>query len=693
MHKDSAFSKSSDFEKGEAFQLSVEQFVNQLAWFAEIWARWLFARQVKFDCSVRALSELIGRSALRNGRQFDVSGIFQNHRQPRLWKVGLVGDLLLSESDRTCTREARKKLTSQRGVVNKLRRYLFSESGHRVLRIFGYVSGRLRHRLLGTTVFNPHTDTEWALVPGVNFWRLDDNSFICIDHGAIYEDLLTTNASRYPSQVGIDLYTSSNAAYLFKWMSERDSSSNWSDALSSSKRYFADFYSFPRQRLEFDHREFDYTALRLAFDHNVAAPFAGWTAYDPVNVFGLRWDNLAQAPVERTVIRLALARWMVTHHQTSEGLIRDNHLGRAVHAGDLTYHQYCLAGLALGNAVLADPKIDRVIRLGLRFSISMQLPNGEVSYYGRGANNIYHLAAFITALAVGAVRYRWDVSEPLALASQRLNSALFPSSEGGLTPPLPTALNDAPLEKMVGWHGSCAQYGAQSAFLLARAAPYLRQAAEFGEAVHSMPSASPVRHPVHACIRSGKGDAQLVLAVTAGSECIRWNNGQHVSGYAGLTALVIGKRNRLLTNERVVQDDGQALLLADIADQAEHDRGELRVISNGLGLSLQGRKGKRTVYYTVADGSWKVSLYNSAGQASYCLALQGAPEIRKIGGTTFTLIFSDGVLVDAATDQHIEIEAVPVTRSCHGLGVLFRITTAAESLMLSFVVRLPANDE
>lgn len=661
--------------------------------FCEVWCHWLLARQINFGVAVNKLSDLAGRSALRNGRLFDVELVTQNNRQPRLWKVGLEDDVVVSEGARLRTRGARLKLKTQRGIASKLKRYLFSESGSRLHRVFGYVSGRLRHRLLCTRAFNPHTDTEWALVPGINFWQTDDGSFVCLDHGAIYEDFLTTDASRYPSQVGIDLYTSSNAAYLFRWMAERDSSIVWSDALFSAKRYFTDFFKFPRQRLEFDHREFDYTALRLAFDQTVAAPFAGWTAYDPVNVFGLRWDNLAQAPEERSVIRLALSRWMVSHHQTDDGLIRDNHLGRAVHAGDLTYHQYCLAGLALGNAVLDDPKVDHVIQRGLQFSISMQLPNGEVSFYGRGANNIYHLAAFIAALAVAAVRYKWDVSVSLALAMQRLHSALHPSPEGSIAPPLPTALNDAPIEQMVGWHGSCAQYGAQSAFLLARATPFLRQAAELGGAVYPVPSTPLTRRPVHACIRSGVGDAQVVLAVTAGSECMRWNNGQHVSGYAGLTALVIGSCNRLLTNERVMQDDGQSLLLSDITDQAEHDHGELCTSANGLALSLQGKLGKRSVHYGVADGSWSVSLYKQAGETSYSLPLQGTPELKKSGDRSFALIFPDGVSVDATADLPIEIQSVPVIRSCHGTGVLFRISTAAEALKLSFVVTIPANAE
>ena len=80
----------------------------------------------------------------------------------------------------------------------------------------------------------------------------------------------------------------------------------------------------------------------------------------------------------------------IYRNQKAEGLISDNHMGRATDAVDLGYHQYCLAGLSLGNLILNSKFIDNIIMKGLAFSISMQLPNGEVGYYGRGATVNYH---------------------------------------------------------------------------------------------------------------------------------------------------------------------------------------------------------------------------------------------------------------------------------------------------------------
>jgi len=658
--------------------------INPLNNYVEAWSRWLLRQQVVFNTVITDLTGLAGQTALRSGQAFDTSRVFQNAHNPQLWKVGVIGDVTVSDDVRLRTLRARKKLIAQRGLFSKFQRYLLDAAPNRFRRIVGFAAGRVRHQLFSTKARNPHIDIEWALIPGVNFLQLNDGTFVCADYGAIYEDYLTTDANRYPSQVGIDLYTSSNAAYLFKLMSETDSSSMWDDALSAAECYFRTFFNIPRQRLEFDHREFDYAALSFAFGSSIARTFVGWTAYDPVNVFGLRWDNMAQDPKERSAARLALARWMVSHHQTTDGLIKDNHMGRAVDAGDLTYHQYCLAGLALGNAIFEDAEVDRVIQRGLAYSTSLQLPNGEVSYYGRGANNVYHLAAYVAAMAVAADRYRWDVAESLGAALIRLVNGLDTLPVESNTPPQPTAMNEEPIERMVGWHGSCAQYGAQSAFLLARATPYLRRASMYkGERV-SIPTSAPCLRPVHTRIQAGTGASQVMMTVTAGSECMPWNSGQHVSGFAGLTALFVGNQNRLLTNERVVQDDGRVLLLSDVPDQEEHEQGELQLSDNSLRLMLAGRKGRRVIDYSVGASCWSVFLSSPKTKASYCLGLQGAVELRDIQERGAAFVLADGNEINVISEQRIHIESIPVQRSCHGTGVLLCVTTDEEILSLSF---------
>ncbi|TFH72262.1 hypothetical protein E3V39_11755 [Gammaproteobacteria bacterium LSUCC0112] len=647
----------------------------------------MLSRQVIFPNAVASLADLDEKPALRNGRVFDATRTSRNSKQPRLWKVGLKLDVLVNEDDVLRTMRARQTLMRQRRLFSKLERYLTIGSQNRFRRVLGFTLGKLRHRIFNSQVYNPHIDNEWALVAGVNFWECEDGTFVCVDHGAIYEDFLTTDSSRFPSQVGTDLYTTSNSAFLFKWMMQRDLSSDWSIALDATKRYFEGFYVTPRQRLEFDHREFDYGALRLAFGCDLAAPFAGWTAYDPVNVFGLRWDNMALAPESKSVIRKAIARWVISLNQTHDGLIMDNHLGRAVNSGDLTYHQYCLAGLVLGNIVHADKKIDQVIKSGLKYSLAFQLPNGEIGFYGRGANNFYHLASFVAALAISSQRYSWNVSSSLQSAMTKLSSMLAVSSENLMFPPMPTAMNDSPVRDMVGWHGSCAQYGAHSAFLLARATSYLRQVAINGSKFQILPPFRPSLHPTHARIEAGSGDSRVVIVVTAGSECMRWNNGQHVSGYAGLTALVLGNINRLLTNERVLQDENQYLLISDIQDQGDQGSGTLCLFNNELHLTLLDQVGYRKIEYRVSTSSWSVSVFGFGIKAAYCLALKGRPSIERLDESNFGIFFEDGFSVNLNANQPVTFKLIKVQRSCQGAGTMLQILAGNDSLTLSFLVR------
>ena len=661
--------------------------IERIEYFVQVWAEWLLERQVTFNTPISSLHELKVHSALHGGRMFDTSRIARNPWNTHLWKVGLIGDVILGDGERLSTLKVRQGLENRSRFLSKFQRHLAGHSPSRLRRIAYFSLGKLIHHNFCSANFNPHIDIDWALVPGVNFLEQGDGSFLCIDYGSIYEDFLTTDSCRYPSQVGIDLYTTSNAAYLFKWMHDFCGSAKWNVALSATKAYFQRFYQTPRQRLEFDHREFNYTALRITFGKFFTVPFQGWTFYDPVNVFGLRWDNMAQAPEIRTKMRMAVSRWMIVHNQTRDGLIRDNHLGRAIEANDLTYHQYCLASLALGNIIIKDEKIDRVVQLGLRYSVSLQLANGEVSYYGRGANNIYHLAAYISAMSVAAYSFRWDVSAILKISVERLYKFLNPSLSDRRFPPLPTAMNDSAIQNMIGWHGSCAQYGAQSAYFMARGLPFLRRATSYKNKLQPITPARIVCNPVHAQIRAGFGKSQISLCLTSGGDSVSWSNGRHVSGFSGLTALLIGDRNHLLTNELVAQDNNRSLLLADITNQSEHDRGRLRLYDKSARLFIHGRYEKRNAYYEVNSGGWAVMLSNSLSPVSYCLPLEGEILVSNVKQCSFSLTLADATKVSVTLDKQVSTKIIPIKKSCHGSGVLLCVSAAERKLSLFFTVK------
>ena len=535
--------------------------------------------------------------------------------------------------------------------------------------MFAFAMGRFRDVVFGSGG-GPHRDTNWNRIPGVNFLRVDDEYFECVDHGGIYEDRLTSSSTKYPSQVGMDLYTSSSAAYLFDWCLSHDQNGyrSWAEAVASARRFFDSFHSVPRQRIEFDHREFDYAPLHLTFGHSVSNRFRGWTNYDPVNVYALRWDNIVHGDESRMrrLIKATLIKKALLRNQHACGLLPDNFRGSVRDSVDLTYHQFSLACLALGNWRAQDAKIDKIIRKGLSYSLATQLPTGEVSYYGRGSNNFYHLVAFIVALLyVGAVHH-WPIGDNLRRALAYLNSHRM----GRIDCLFPTAMNTEPIEKMIGWHGSCHQYGAQSAVLLARGLEQLLGSSQRNRlpAVPRAPADAVSKR--HHLIRS----QELVVAVTTGGERIAWDNGRHLTGNPGMTALCYRGKNLLVTNEEC-REKGIRQVCNDL--EATRVRCSfIRTYEESLTMHLVGRDPSirhlidETVTYQLRRNRLVVTLSSSSRRRlpRHGLAL-AAPLVECDANGSWALLSVLGTgLIRCRANQTLHLRSVPVSGNCKGKG-------------------------
>ena len=337
----------------------------------------LRAEQLRLPDAFASLEAIGPLTVTASGRRLEPARLTRHPGEPRLVKIGLSGDLA---PDQAVLTETRARLQGQRAkndLPSKIKRYLLAPDRHKLARIAGYLGSKLRARRappFGAPVAGG--DKGWALVPGVNFWQGDDGLWRCTDHGAIYEALLTSHAVRYTSQGSTDLYTNSCAAALFRIMGDRggDQAPAWREALWAGAAYFSGLRQHPRQRLESDHREFDYGPLRLALGAEAAAPSAGWTNYDPVNVYGLRYFNDALAG---DASRRGLILGVLERNQRRDGLLADNFAGNAVVSADLTYHQYALAMLCLGNARVNDPRADRISEKALACSLAQLLATGE----------------------------------------------------------------------------------------------------------------------------------------------------------------------------------------------------------------------------------------------------------------------------------------------------------------------------
>ena len=633
---------------------------------AERCALGLRAEQIRLPQSFASLEEIGPLTVTASGRRLEPARLTRHPEQPRLVKIGIEGDIV---PDEAVLAETRARLRGQRAkndMVSKIKRYLLAPGRHKLARIAGFAGSRLRARrapAFGAPAAG--SDKGWALVPGVNFWQGDDGLWRCTDHGAIYEHLLTSHAVRYPSQVGTDLYTNSCAAALFRIMGERGGeTAAWRDALWASATYFSGLRQHPRQRLESDHREFDYGPLRLALGAEAASPSAGWTNYDPVNVYGLRYfnDALAGDTSRRGLILGVLAR-----HQSRDGLLRDNFAGNAVDSADLTYHHYCLAMLCLGNALVRDAQADRIIEKALACSLANLLETGEATYYGRGANNVYHLASFASALCYGAARLGFDVGDALARVTARLEAF---QDESGLWP---TAMNRAERAEMIGWHGSNSQYGALSAFLLAKGAALLAEA----EAAPLRPL--PIldqRRTTGQLVLRGHG---LELALSAGGGPVPWSQGLHCSGFAGMAALVAGGRNLLLANEALTLWGEPTLLVADLQDQTPLDRRRLvREGAESATLMISGPRLRARYRYLLEPDGLTVSALSS-GPASHALALAGRCQLSHGGGDGVTVISDAGFSVTVRVAGGVSALLTPVAVNPQGPGALLRLTASGHA--------------
>ncbi len=628
-------------------------------------AQALRREQLRLTESFPSLEAIGALVVTASGRRLEPARLTRHPGQPRLVKIGLSGDIVPPESVLAETSARLRGQRSKNDLASKVRRYLLASDRYKLARITGFAGSRLRaKRAPAFGAAAAGSDKSWALVPGVNFWQGDDGLWRCTDHGAVYEELLTSHAVRYPSQVGTDLYTNSCAAALFRFMSERGGDPSWREALWASATYFTGLRQHPRQRLESDHREFDYGPLRLALGAEAAAPSSGWTNYDPVNVYGLRYFNDA---LSGDASRRRLSLGVLERNQRRDGLLSDNFAGNAVASADLTYHQYCLAMLCLGNALVGDLRTDRIIEKALACSLDALLETGEATYYGRGANNLYHLASLACALCYGAARLGLDTTDALARVITRLEAF---QDESGFWP---TAMNRADPAEMIGWHGSNSQYGALSAFLLCQGAALLAGL----ETAPSKPppSLATLRTPGQLVLR-GHG---LELALSAGGGPIPWSQGLHESGYAGLSALVAGGRNLLLTNDLLTLWGEAPLLVADIQDQTPLDRRRLvREADGTASLMISGPRLRGRFRYALEPEGFTVSALTSS-VACHALALVGRCELAAHGADSVTVVSDAGFSLTVRVAGGVSAVLTPVAVNPQGPGTLLRLTASGRA--------------
>ncbi len=356
-----------------------------------------------------------------------------------------------------------------------------------------------------------------------------------IDLGGILDDNPNGEASIAPQSVMANYYADAYSAYCFARKFLLSQNQEYLEAAYMALDFcFRSYEDYPRGAT-WHHHEFKNAGIieTLVLLRDNGLNYQRYLdklwqlrcdRYEPTNVFALRhyWKaGLAMLSGREDAPRQTECVKRLYRDTTPDGLIMDNNDGLYDFALDLTYHQYSLACLAGSLQYQDDHNIRAIFLKGCEFSRSMLMRNGEPSYNGRGANNIYHIAStyFATAFAQKHYGFKAEGMEQMISLLSR-----FIAPDGSL----PTALN-AHGEKRMGWNHCRTPYNALSAFLLYKGGDFKPLDHETQPLTTAYPDSG------YAIIK----DINESIAVFAGKGMSYIYSGAHRTGISGTANLIM----------------------------------------------------------------------------------------------------------------------------------------------------------
>jgi hypothetical protein len=400
-------------------------------------------------------------------------------------------------------------------------------------------------------------------------WRVERidaaSRLVCLeayDSGGFYDFLLNAEGLTYPPQVPGNYYADAYAALALAMLYSETGDREYLEASCNALDFILRVYpQYKPAAIVWHHSDFKNPAFIEAVEHILAPQqvldgckyeaYRGLIGalredrYSPTNVYALRfhWHAAREhfcSTDEQHAIESCVRR--LEEDQTADGLFHDN-IDTYPDAHDLTYHQYALSCLAQGLRWRDHARARQMFVDGVRFSIGLTTPNGEIAYVGRGANNVYHVAsailAFETAISMGVLEGE------VARQARRAAALLLTQLEAHLQSNgmLPTAMN-ALVNDRVAWNHCETPYNALVAVSLLKAA----QLAADGDDQSPLPLERPGTIAVlndsgYATVRTQDYYAVLFAGC---AESYRWSEGRHVTGVAGLAQLGIPESGPLL---------------------------------------------------------------------------------------------------------------------------------------------------
>lgn len=301
------------------------------------------------------------------------------------------------------------------------------------------------------------------------------------DKGGIFDNYINSEAVYMPPQVMANYYADAYSAYCFARMFQLHSDKSYLEAADLALEFIERTYKYNITK-DFKNPAFIET-LSIISGHITKAKFEAYKAlaknlrsyhYNPTNVYALRYFWIVAQSYfrfhDKSPRKLSRLLRRISDDQLDDGLIRDNNYGWLYFSShDLTYHQYTLACLACAIDYTDNEDLRRIFLKGCEFSLCCLTPDGEVSYMGRGSNNIYHIASAIYAFKSASTMLK-DTNPRLAGAYKKGARLLFrylkraQRSDGMM----PTAINDC-VDRRVAWNHCETPYNGLVCYLLLKA--------------------------------------------------------------------------------------------------------------------------------------------------------------------------------------------------------------------------------
>lgn len=570
-----------------------------------------------------------------------------------------------------------KSTPERHSFIQKFQHYL--KFNNFISRIFKYLNYKVINKALtfndrhGTRPNYIDLSDEGGITFEVKNFSKDVLSMICLDLGGIYEQHLDGESETWPDQVAVDAYSTEFSAYIFYSQWEKDGEEKWLRATEAALNFFIVNY-LPYTCISFDSYEFKILPILCLLDrlnknnHENLFPtdklkniiFNTWQKYDPVNVYAMRLANMAvmqSVGIGFSKVKFLYALYIIQKNQTAQGLICDNRGGSITDSTDLTYHQFSLACLSLAYEYTKNYKLKSIIDKAMEFSRYVALPDGHVSYYGRGSNNIYHLASYIFSESISNNTNYDNISKVILLLRS------FRQKDGSL----PAALNNFWRQRM-GWNHASMPYNAQTGFFLSRAYDALSNFSNSSGNIKKEQGDIILDNPDY--LKLNNSNYQIVIG--RGGDAHEWSGGVHISGMAGIAAIAVkNSRNILLVNEFNVIDN---LYTGDIpcshSDFFYNYTGDLVKIGQDQ-ASIYFKE--QTVNYKI-EGDKFFAEYLFKYSVKYFGGLSFQEDLIKdfyIKNNRVGIYFIDGSKINIEVPYQFEIKNSVVSSNPYGKGVRF----------------------